>query len=166
MKKSPIRHKVRAHTRGGERVKSYSRGSGRPKRRRRLVSSKYLDDSSFHELIGRIRIHRNEDDLELFMSNFRHRVGQSKWLYRGISPSEYYEMVRTGKTIGTHYTIDRDVAESWARGDDVVIRIRRPASAYPREYDVHGYLDELEVIVPSGTTFGGVVELKKRREKI
>jgi len=101
-RKSPIQHKVRRHKRNGKTIQSYTRGYGHQERKRKLVSGKYLNDKNFYGLIGRIEIHRNKKDLEQFMSNFRHRVYQSQWLYRGISPSEYYEMVRTGKTIGTH----------------------------------------------------------------
>lgn len=154
MRRSPIRHEVGSYRRkDGTHVRSYDRGSGKRSRRSRRVVGHFiiLNDSDFHLLIGKIKLYRNETDLKVFMDNFKHRVNKSKWLYRGVHPSEYRDMSSTGKTIGTHYTIDKDVASSWARDDDVIIRIPRPSSATAVEYDVHGYLEEQEVIVPSGT---------------
>jgi len=158
MRRSPTYHTVKRHKRGGKWVDSFERGKGqKPQRSKKVVGhSIILNDSDFHLLIGKIKLYRNETDLKIFMDNFKHRVNKSKWLYRGVHPSEYRDMNSTGKTIGTHYTIDEDVASSWARGDDVIIRIPRPSSATAVEYDVHGYLGEQEVIVPSNTKIKSV----------
>lgn len=159
-RKSPIRHSVRTHIRNKRRVSSYIRGKGERTVKRRLV--KVLSNAEFYKLIGRIETYRNKDDFRKFKREFLRRFNRSKWIYRGMSRDEYEQLLDTGTIVSNgHFTLDFDIAKSWARGDtDVVVRILKPSNAKPRDYKLNDfYIDELEVLVPKGTKVQSIVKV-------
>lgn len=164
-RRSPIKHRVKEHTRSdGTVVKSHSRGQGGRKLKSR-VRTQSLTDAEFYPIIGRIQTHRNKKDLVRFKREFKRRFNKAKWIYRGISLSEYADLLRTKTSEGVHFTLDVDIARSWARDDDVVIAIRKPESSVMHDYEINdSYFSELEVLVPKGTRVRGLREVKLKRD--
>lgn len=118
---------------------------------------------SIHEIIGKVKLDRERVDFVKFKRMFHEKFRNAKWLYRGMSREEYEDLLKTRKVDSQfegHFTLDFDMAKSWARGDDdVVVRIKKPKNATPKKYDLNSpYFDELEVNVPIGTK---VVFIKK-----
>ncbi len=122
MRKTPIRHKVKSHSRKGKRVKSYHRGSGtRPKPRRRVViDTSELPQSAFVRSLptfkglkrrGRFKIREEDIDpgireicREINKLPYAVTVGsceghtREELLDRGWSPAEVDELFPLGYT--------------------------------------------------------------------
>ena len=166
-RKSPIKHKVRSHLRQGRRVQSFMRGEGKVRQSviRRRVG---IVDSSFYELIGRIKTYRNLNDFKKFKKEFLRRVERAKYLYRGMGREEFEDLLENKvveSQFGGHFTLDFGMVKSWVRGDDdVVVRIEKPKIIKPRDYKLNDfYIEELEVMVPKGTK---VKRIKKVFDKV
>lgn len=112
MRKSPIRHKVKSHTRQGKQVQSFERGSGVKQKQRKIVRSKVVGSGGSKPIPPEQRVNTLAEELQ----RAREKDAPMRFGYHGTHSREAAEQVlKEGFKDGTYFTPQMENA--YAGGD-------------------------------------------------